>query len=86
MSNNFEEPHKWEIRDSAEDDAYERVLADDKAQDDAEDDERYMTIEDLNEEYDYYTADDEHHDPWNAMEQGAYDDDPNPYHGDYSED
>lgn len=25
-------------------------------------------------------------DPWNPIEQGMYDDDPNPYHGDYSED
>ena len=24
--------------------------------------------------------------PWNDVEQGRYDDDPNPYHGDYSED
>jgi len=24
--------------------------------------------------------------PWNDIEQGRYDDDPNPYHGDYSED
>lgn len=23
---------------------------------------------------------------WNPIEQGMYDDDPNPYHGDYSED
>jgi hypothetical protein len=36
------------------------------------------------------TAEREHndyrdYDPWTAAEQGFYDDDPNPYHGDYSE-
>lgn len=31
------------------------------------------------------THDDHDYDPWNPIEQGVYDDDPNPYHGDYSE-
>jgi len=31
--------------------------------------------------YDYY--DDEPYDFWNPVEQGMYDDDPNPYHGDF---
>ena len=30
--------------------------------------------------------DDGAYDPWNDIEQGRWDDDPNPYHGTYSED
>lgn len=30
-------------------------------------------------------GDDVDYDPWNEIDQGMWDDDPNPYHGDYSE-
>ena len=38
-------------------------------------------------DFDYVDAygDDVLGDPWNDIDQGRYDDDPNPYHGDYSE-
>lgn len=55
--------------------------------DDVSDDEAYMVTERTS----VIVPDDEvvydKYEPffWSAVEQGAYDDDPNPYHGDYSE-